>query len=327
MSLTLEEASLFLTLFFLFLALLQRAAKQQSSTTVRSRTRRKQQQGAADHDAAVNNDGGRRLVPPSPPGLPLIGHLHLVGFLPHVSLRDLATKYGSRDGLMLVRLGAVPTLVVSTPHAAEAVMRTHDHLLASRPPSTAAHALLHGSLDVMFAAHGDQWRQGKKLLTTHLLTTKKVQSYRSARQEEVRIAVARIRDTAAVGGAVDMSELLCALTSDLMCRAVSDRFFDINGRSRLFRELVEDTAALIGGFNLVDYFPWLLRFGVFRRAVCARAGMVRKRWDQQLDRVLDNHEDKVVQQHRPDLIQLILSQQEQYGLNRDHVKAILIVQL
>jgi hypothetical protein len=53
---------------------------------------------------------------PSPPRLPIVGHLHLVGSLPHVSLRDLAARHG-RDGLMLLRLGAVPTLVVSSPRA------------------------------------------------------------------------------------------------------------------------------------------------------------------------------------------------------------------
>jgi hypothetical protein len=47
---------------------------------------------------------------PSPSGrLPVIGHLHLVGSLPHVSLRDLAAEHG-RDGLMLLRLGAVPSI-------------------------------------------------------------------------------------------------------------------------------------------------------------------------------------------------------------------------
>ena len=55
-------------------------------------------------------------LPPSPPALPVLGHLHLVGSLPHVSLRSLARKYG--HDLMLLRLGAMPVVVVSSPPAA-----------------------------------------------------------------------------------------------------------------------------------------------------------------------------------------------------------------
>nr|CAB3471705.1 unnamed protein product [Digitaria exilis] len=49
---------------------------------------------------------GRRL-PPSPPGLPLLGHLHLLGRLPHRALRSLAVAHGP---VMLLRLGRVPTV-------------------------------------------------------------------------------------------------------------------------------------------------------------------------------------------------------------------------
>ncbi|KAK3156656.1 hypothetical protein QOZ80_2AG0110110 [Eleusine coracana subsp. coracana] len=298
----LPQALLFLALFLSYVALLHLAKRSKS----------KQQQK------------GHGRLPPSPPGLPLIGHLHLVGFLPHVSLRRLAGKY-SRDGLMLVRLGSVPTLVVSSRHAAEAVMRTHDHLLASRPPSTVAHALLNDSLDVAFATYGDHWRQAKKLLTTHLLTVRKVQSYRVGREEEVRLAMAKVSDAAKEGlQAVDMSELLYAFTTDLMCRAVSGRFFKVDDRSRRFRELLDATAALIGGFNAEDYFPWLLRVGVYRRVICAKAKKVRKRWDELLDKVIDAHEGKQVHQQEPDFIEVLLSHQHEYGLTRDHLKALLI---
>jgi hypothetical protein len=125
-----------------------------------------------------------RRLPAPPRRLPVIGHLHLVGRLPHVSLRDLAAEH-SRDGLMLLRLGAVPTLVVSSPRAAQAVLRTHDQVFASRAYSPVADILFYGSTDVAFAPYGEHWRQVKKISTTHLLTNKKVRAYRQAREREV----------------------------------------------------------------------------------------------------------------------------------------------
>ncbi|KAK3156655.1 hypothetical protein QOZ80_2AG0110090 [Eleusine coracana subsp. coracana] len=299
----LPQALLFLALFLSYIALLHLAKRSKS---------KEQEQHK-----------GRGCLPPSPKGLPLIGHLHLVGFLPHVSLRDLTGRY-SRDGLMLVRLGSVPTIIVSSRHAAEAVMRTHDHLLASRPPSTIAHTLLYGSRDVIFAAYGDHWRRAKKILTLHLLTLKKVQSYRIVREEETCLAMTKVSDAADVGQAMDMSELLYSFTFEVMCRAVSGRSVKLNGTSRLFRELLNVTETLIGGFNAEDYFPWLLRIGAYRRSVCARAEKVRKRWDDLLDRVMDDDEEKLVQQHEPDFIEVLLSHRHEYGFTRDHLKALLV---
>ena len=126
-----------------------------------------------------------KLLPPSPPGkLPIIGHLHLIGSHPHVSFRDLAAKHG-RDGLMLVHVGAVPTIVVSTPQAAEAVLRTHDHVLASRPRNPVADIIRYGSTDIAFAPYGEYWRTARKVVNTHLLSAKMVLGKRRDREEEV----------------------------------------------------------------------------------------------------------------------------------------------
>ncbi|KAL5220731.1 hypothetical protein ABZP36_025444 [Zizania latifolia] len=65
-------------------------------------------------------DGRRRQLPPSPRGLPLLGHLHLLGALPHRALRSLAVAHGQ---LLLLRLGRVLVVLVSSAAAAEETRR------------------------------------------------------------------------------------------------------------------------------------------------------------------------------------------------------------
>uniref|UniRef100_A0ACD5UDA2 Uncharacterized protein n=1 Tax=Avena sativa TaxID=4498 RepID=A0ACD5UDA2_AVESA len=275
--------------------------------------------------AAVHGD----RPPPSPPSkLPLIGHMHLIGSHPHVSLADLAAKHGD-GGLMLLRLGQVQNLVVSTPQAAEAVLRTHDHVFASRPHNTFADTLLDGS-DIAFAPYGEFWRQLRRLVTTHLLSVKKVTSLRHGREEEVRLVMAKIRDAAAAGDAVDMTRLLAAYTNDIACRAVSGKFFREEGRNDLFREVIDGNVAAFGGFNPQDYFPSLAKVDLLSRVLFSKMHQLRKRWDGLLDRIIDDHASKasLQEQHEDqeaaDFVDVLLSLQHEYSLTRQHIKAILI---
>ncbi|RLM69788.1 indole-2-monooxygenase-like [Panicum miliaceum] len=258
---------------------------------------------------------------PSPPfRLPVIGHLHLVGPLPHRSLRDLAGQHG--PDVMLLRLGAVPTVVISSPRAAKAVLRTHDHVFASRPPSAVSDVLFYGSTDVGFAPYGEYWRQARKVVTTHLLTVRKVRSSRVAREQEVRLALARVRAAAAARAAVDLSELFSCFANDVVCQAVTGRLPREQGRNKLFHDLLEtNNTKLLGGFNLEEYFPSLARLSV----VSSEAAKHRKRWDDLLDGLIDKHVRKTANgEHEEDFIDVLLSVQEEYSLTRDNIKAILI---
>uniref|UniRef100_A0A453JGH9 P450 n=1 Tax=Aegilops tauschii subsp. strangulata TaxID=200361 RepID=A0A453JGH9_AEGTS len=267
----------------------------------------------------------KQQLPPTPPGkLPIIGHLHLIGSHPHVSFRDLAAKHG-RDGLMLVHVGAVPTVVVSTPQAAEAVLRTHDHVFASRPRNPVADIIRYNSTDIAFAPYGDYWRRARKVVNTHLLSVKMVYSKRHDREEEVRLVVAKICELAmaAPGKALDMTELLGGYASDFVCRAVLGESHRKHGRNELFRELTEISASLLGGFNLEDYFPRLANLDVFLRVVCSKAMGVSKRWDNLFNELIAEYEHGK-EDNAEDFVHLLLSLKKEYGLSTDNVKAILV---
>uniref|UniRef100_A0A8R7QM84 Uncharacterized protein n=1 Tax=Triticum urartu TaxID=4572 RepID=A0A8R7QM84_TRIUA len=188
-----------------------------------------------------------------------------------------------------------------------------DHAFASRVQSAMTDILFYGSTDMAFSPYGDHWRQIRKIVATHLLSFKKVGSYRLAREKEVQHAMVRIREAAARSAAVDLSKLLSSFTTDIVSHAVLGKSFRGGGRNELFRELVETSSMLIGGFNLEDYFPKLARLDVARRMVCARAERIKKKWDDLLDEIINDHAKNTMLDHEikqggeTDFIDVLLS--------------------
>jgi cytochrome P450 family 71 subfamily A len=72
----------------------------------------------------------RRTASPSlprPRGFPIIGNLHQLGTLPHKNLAALSTRLGAP--LMLLHLGSVPALVISTADTLRAVFQPNDRAM------------------------------------------------------------------------------------------------------------------------------------------------------------------------------------------------------
>ncbi|KAL6844745.1 hypothetical protein ACP4OV_025404 [Aristida adscensionis] len=200
----------------------------------------------------------RRRLPPSPRGLPIVGNLHqLAGALPHRALHALAAAHGP---VMLLRLGRVPTLVVSSPAAAREVLHLHDAAFAGRPPLAAAGRLLYGRTDIAFAPHGAYWRRARKMCVLHLLSPRRVRACRAVREEEVAALLRRVAAAASGGGAVPLSELLGGFAKDAIGRIVLGVRASGGGgagwRAKV-DALLEEANALLGAFHVGDYFPRL----------------------------------------------------------------------
>ena len=82
-------------------------------------------------------------LPPSPPSLPVIGHLHLIlSSLVHKSFQKISSNYGP---LLHLRIFNVPIVLVSSASVAYDIFRVHDVNVSSRGPPPFEESLLFGS--------------------------------------------------------------------------------------------------------------------------------------------------------------------------------------
>ena len=127
-------------------------------------------------------EGGAKL-PPGLPKLPIIGNLHQFGKLPpHRSLWKFSKEFGP---LLMLQLGSIPTLVVSSADMAKQVLRTHDSDCCGRPPSHGPKMLSYNFLDIGFSPPSDYQRAMRKVFVHELISEKRARSLWNAREVEV----------------------------------------------------------------------------------------------------------------------------------------------
>ena len=157
---------------------------------------------------------------------------------------------------MSLQLGNVPTIVVSSPEAAELFLKTHDVVFASRPKFQAIQ-YTYGAEGVAFAEYGSYWRNVRKLCTIHLLSASKVESFAPLRREELRLLVNSIKKAAVAREIVDLSQKVREFVEDIACKMIlgrnKDDRFDL-------KAILQETMSISGTFNLADYVPWLGAF-------------------------------------------------------------------
>ncbi|KAI5006096.1 hypothetical protein ZWY2020_033339, partial [Hordeum vulgare] len=231
------------------------------------------------------SDGGRWQLPPSPRGLPLLVHLHLLGSLPHRALRSLAAAHGP---VLLLRLGRVPAVVVSSAAAAEEVMRTRDLTFASRPRSVMAEWLLYGR-DVAFAPYGERAECAWSTSSARVASSPSA----GVREEEAAALVERVRGAGAGGAVVDLCELLIAYANTVVsCAAFGDNsarsLYEEGDKGRELRKVFTDFQELLGTAPFWEVVPWL----GWLDAVRGVEGKIRRTFealDGVLQKVIDDH--------------------------------------
>ncbi|XVF77104.1 hypothetical protein PTKIN_Ptkin14bG0013500 [Pterospermum kingtungense] len=268
-------------------------------------------------------DLAQRLIP-GPRRLPLIGNLHqLAGSLPHRSLRDLARKHGP---IMHLQLGEVSTVVVSSPEIAEEIMKTHDIIFAYRPALVLPRITTYEYTDIAFAPYGSYWRQLRKICMSELLSSTRVRSFQSIREEEVLNLIKTI--PANDGVPVNLSEKVFSMTYAITARAA---FGEQCKDQEAFISVISEYTKINSGFVISEFFPSLrvldLVFGLWRKVE-----KVHGEADRIFENIINDHRESRARAKarsedvEEDLVDVLLRLQEdgQFTLTDNNIKAIIL---
>ncbi|KAM0913228.1 hypothetical protein ACQ4PT_012290 [Festuca glaucescens] len=268
----------------------------------------------------------RRHLPPGPIPLPLIGSVHLIGDQPHRSLARLARTYGP---LMSLRLGAVTTVVASSPDAAREILQKHDAVLSAR--FVGAVVGDHARYSVASLPIGPRWRSLRKIMSTELFAPHRLDALQGLRSDKVRELAAHITRLARDGAAVDVGRVAFATSLNLLSGTIFSRdltSLDDHGGSKEFQVLVGEIMECGACPNVSDFFPvlaWADLQGLRRRLARLLARM-HLLFDAEVDRRLRGREAGEPRKEHDDFLDVLLDVAARDGvkadLDRDTLRAL-----
>ncbi|CAO2175477.1 unnamed protein product [Urochloa humidicola] len=222
--------------------------------------------------------------PPGPRNLPLIGSLlHFLNSHPHIALRDLAKKYGL---VMFLQMSQIDTVVISSPVAAQEVLKEKDFIFASRPSLMVSEIFCYNHKDIAFSPYGLYWRTLRKLCTVELLSAKMVRQFSPIRDEETLSLIRKIQAANQGGKPVNLAKLLLSCSNTIAAKAAFGQVCSNELRDQ-FLSAMDVGVKISGGFTIGDLFPSLWFIDII-------TGLRRRMW--RAHRQLDTVYDKIITQ-------------------------------
>ncbi|KAG6558051.1 hypothetical protein Mapa_000231 [Marchantia paleacea] len=245
--------------------------------------------------------------------------------LAHQSLADLSRKYGP---VMMLQLGYVRTLVVSSTDMVMEILKTQDHLFASRPASAIGDIFLHSSNYLLMAPLNDHWRFMRRTCVMELFTSKRVAQFEERRRVETLRTVGRMLEEGREGDVLDIDHRIKEHAINIITQELFKSFHGqrtattgtttsaADGEAQEFHDLMKEFTS-IGFFVVGEFLPWLRKRKIDVGGVEAKLQKLSVKFDSFLRKIIEDHRHKMFIRQNADIedfVDVLLSLQSD---NRD----------
>lgn len=207
------------------------------------------------------NFGSTIRHPPSPPALPIIGHLHLVGTAFPKSFQTLARRYGP---LMQLRIGSSTFVVASSASIAKEIFKTHDLKFASKFEMGPKDYNIYQGTGFITAPYGAYWKFMRRLCITELFAGSQFDRFNRIREQEIINLLKLLMGCAKKGEVCDLNLELETLTNNSICKmAMSRRFSDKDDEAKKMRKMVSEIMEAGAKLGIHQVFGVLKKFDIF----------------------------------------------------------------
>ncbi|KAK3219932.1 hypothetical protein Dsin_013902 [Dipteronia sinensis] len=245
--------------------------------------------------------------PPSPPALPIIGHLHLIGKVLPKSFQTLARRYGP---LLQLHLGATTCVLASTADVAKEILKNQELNFCSRPEFGSSEHFIYRGSRFALAEYGDYWRFMKKLCMTRLLSVPQLDRFADVREEEKIKLVESVMKCCIQGQPCDLTTEFIALTNNTICRmAMSTRCSGKDNEAEEIKGLTRTLMQVAGKVCVGDVLGPLKIFDFSGNGNKLKSALLQ--YDRIVEKLLKEHEEKAVKgnddpNQRKDLMDIVL---------------------
>lgn len=232
---------------------------------------------------------------------------------------------------MTLRLGAVTTVVASSPEAAQEILGKNDAVLSERSVPDAIAAQPNPEFTLGWVPGDLEWRNRRRFCTNHLFSSHRLDALQDLRHKKVQQLLRHIdqkyRNT---GKPVDIGKMAFATNLNI----ISSALFSVDlvdselERAQEFKDVVSRIMVDSGKPNLSDYFPVLQRFDLqgIRRLVKDSYARLHEIFEEIIDKRLKDRAVGSIPRN-DDFLDALLDQCQEKGsgFRRQNIKPLLVV--